>query len=66
LSIAIQSLGDLVGDQARTGNIASFNTPRRNQELPRLRQGIESLSTPPGLLVAKAMVVPVMFRTEEL
>jgi hypothetical protein len=33
---------------------------RRNPELPRSPDGIDGLSTPPGGLVAEAMIVPVM------
>jgi len=37
-----------------------FDAPGRNPELPCRPDGIDSLLAPPGLLVAKAMVVPVM------
>src|SRR6202022_3511378 len=42
----------------------SFDTPRRNPKLPCRPNGIDSLLAPPGPLVAKAMVVPVMGSTE--
>ena len=41
-----------------------FDAPGRNPELPCRPDGIDSLLAPPGLLVAKAMVVPVMGSTE--
>ena len=38
----------------------SFDAAGGDPELPRRRDGIYGLSIPPGLFVAKAMVVPVM------
>src|ERR1700736_3454249 len=38
----------------------SFDSPRRNPKLPRDLHGINRRTSPPGLLVAKAVVVPVM------
>src|ERR1700730_2845762 len=38
----------------------SFDSPRRNPKLPRDLHGIDRRTSPPGLLVAKAVVVPVM------
>ena len=37
-----------------------LETPRRSPEPSRRLNGIDSLSTPPGLLISEAMVVPVM------
>ena len=37
-----------------------LDTPRRNPEYPRRRDGIDSSSLPPGNFVAEAMVVPMM------
>ncbi len=42
----------------------SFDTPRRNPKLPRDLHGIDRRTSPPGLLVAKAMVVPVVSSTQ--
>jgi hypothetical protein len=42
----------------------SLDSPRRNPELPRSPNRINGLFTPPGGLVAEAMVVPVMGSTE--
>jgi hypothetical protein len=38
----------------------SFDTPRRNPEHPRRRDGIDSPPPPPGDFVSEAMVVPVV------
>jgi len=40
--------------------LPSFDTPRRNPELPRRPEGINGLSIPPGLLVSEAMNVSVI------
>src|ERR1700737_1459710 len=42
----------------------SFDLPSRDPELPRDLYGVDRRTSPPGLLVAKAMVVPVMGSTE--
>ncbi len=42
----------------------SSDTPRQNPKLPRNLHRVDRRTIPPGLLVAKAMVVPVMRSTQ--
>src|SRR5712664_3012596 len=42
----------------------SFDLPRRDPELPRDLYGVDRRRTPPGLLVAVAMIVAVMRSTQ--